>query len=171
MSRAHISLAGCLGALIAFLTHAQPQTDPGQQLIGTWRLVSWTDHLLDGGTRPNARTVGQLMYADTNRMCAMFMDPSRPKWSDERNPTAPEAVSAILGLTAYCGTYEVNAAEGFVVHHVDIEGRPNLVGAERKRFFGFDGNERLSLRVDPSEQPGVKSSTLIWQRVEIAPVR
>lgn len=171
MFKPRISLAACLSALIAFVTHAQPQTDPRQQLIGAWRLVSWTDHLVEGGTRPNARTVGSLMYSDANRMCAIIMDPSRPKWSDDGSPTGPEAVSAIRGLTAYCGTYEVNAAEGFVVHHVDVESRPNRVGAERKRFFSSDGNDRLSLRVDPSELPGVKSSTLIWERVEAAPAR
>jgi hypothetical protein len=36
-------------------------------------------------------------------------------------PTPEEAVASITGLGAYCGTFRVNATEGSVVHHMEIE--------------------------------------------------
>jgi hypothetical protein len=57
-------------------------------------------------TAARGRTRGALdylIYTDANRMCALLMDPNRPKWKDPRAPTGAEATSAILGMTAYCG--------------------------------------------------------------------
>ena len=87
---------------------------------------------------------------------------------DPRRPTGTEAVSGFAGLTAYCATYEINMEDRSVVHHVDIEARPNLVGIERTRFFTFEGRNRLALRLDTSEVAGVDSATLVWERVETA---
>jgi len=163
------ALAAGLLMLVALESVAHAQTEPAQLVRGTWRLVSWTERLVDGSTRPNAQTVGYLIYTDAGRMCAMFMDPNRPKWNEPRAPTGTEALSAISGMTSYCGTYEINPRDGFIIHHVEIETRPNLVGLARRRLFSFEGNDRLILRVDPSETPGIVSATLVWERVQ--PVR
>jgi hypothetical protein len=59
-----------------------------------------------------------------------------------------------------------HASEGFVVHHIEIDKMPNLVGRERKRWFAFEGPGRLRLRIDRSQlsQP-VVDDELIWERV------
>ena len=81
-------------------------------------------------------------------------------------PTPAEALSAITGLGAYCGTYEVNVGEGFVLHHVEMEKSPNAVGTTRKRFFTFNGPDQVVLRVDPSELvPPRTDVTVVWNRV------
>jgi hypothetical protein len=100
-------------------------------------------------------------------MCYVGMDPNRPKWKSEFAPTESEAMSGIKGSSSYCSTVEVNAKEGFVIHHVEIASVPNVVGRDRKRWFTFDGPNRVTLRVDPPGlQPGLTESTLIWERVQ-----
>ncbi len=161
--------------LIAFLTlHLCAQTRAGAaaQLVGTWKLVSTTLRFPDGTERPDpqvgATPSGYMIYTDTHRMCAIFLNPERPKWVAPAKPTDDEAKSAVAMLGAYCGTYEVNEKEGYVIHHVELERIPNLVGSTRKRFFQLAGN-RLTLRIDPAQlQPGLAGTTIIWERV-IAP--
>ena len=156
--------------------HAQSQDDAAiaRQFVGMWRLVSWPQRLADGTTRQNPQSAGYIIYTDTGRMCYVSMNPNRPKWNLEGRvsargytPTAEEAISGITGLGAYCATVEIHAREGFVLHHVEIERVPNLVGRARKRWFTFEGPNRIALRVDPSENnPPVVESTLIWERVQ-----
>ena len=158
-----------LGALSSASFHAlaQSQDDIAKQFVGMWRLVSWTQRLADGTTRQNPQSVGYIIYTDTNRMCVVAMDPNRPKWKSETAPTDAEAMSAIRGLLAYCATVEIYSKEGFVLHHVEIEKVPNRVGLKRKRWFTFQGPNRVALRVDTPELTApVVESTLIWERVE-----
>lgn len=152
-----------------FETHAQPQDDVSvaRQLVGTWRLVSWTSRLSDGTTKQEPWRVGYLIYSSGNRMCATLMDPDRPKWKSDTSPTPEEAKSSMNGFIAYCSKVEVHAAEGFVLHYVEIAQSPNLIGRNRRRGFKFDGPNRLILQIDKSELPSrVVESALIWDRVE-----
>jgi hypothetical protein len=138
-----------------------------QQFVGMWRLVSYTHRMADGTTRQDPKNTAYIVYTDKNRMCYVAMDPNRPKWKSENTPTPEEAISGIMGLGAYCATVEVHAKEGFVLHHVEVERVPNLVGRNRKRWFKFEGPNRLTLRIDTSEvvAPDVER-TLVWERVQ-----
>ena len=151
------------------LESAAAQDESARQFVGTWRLVSFTNQLADGTLKPDPRNVGYIVYGDTGRMCAMLVDPHRPKWASATAPTPTEAVAALEAMFSYCGTYEVNARDGFVVHHVEIDKSPNNVGLHRKRRFTFEGTNRLTLRVEQPELPGITASTLVWERVE--PIR
>ena len=105
-----------------------------------------------------------IIYTATGQVCALLGNSDRPAWIDGNRPTAAEA-SAIPGnLVAYCGTYSVDEAGGFVVHHVELDLSPNRVGTDRKRFFTISG-DRLVLRPAPPLPPGVKDWTVTWQRV------
>jgi hypothetical protein len=138
-----------------------------KQFVGTWRLASWTLRLADGTMSPDPKTVAYLIYSEAGRMCYVSMKPDRPKWKLETAPTSEEALSAITGLSAYSAAVEVHEAEGFVIHHVDVERVPNVVGRKRKRWFRFDGPNRLTLRVDAAELVApVVESTLVWERVQ-----
>jgi len=149
--------------------HTQSGNDAeiARQFVGMWRLVSYTHRLADGTTRQDPKTVAYIIYTDVNRMCYVSMDPTRPKWKSEATPTPEEAISAIMGLGAYCATVDVHAKEGFVIHQVEIERVPNVVGRNRKRWFKFDGANRLTLRVDTAELVSpVVERTLVWERVQ-----
>jgi Lipocalin-like domain len=156
---------------VRFQTHAQTQDDVSvaKRFVGMWRLVSHPNRLTDGTTQQHVRSVAYIIYTDTNpnHMCYVAMDPNRPKWKSELAPTESEAMSEITGSRSYCSTVEIHAKEGFVIHHVEIANVPNLVGRDLKRWFTFDGPNRLTLRVDPTGlQPGIAENTLIWERVQ-----
>lgn len=122
--------------------------DEGAKLVGAWRLVSWEARLADGSTFRNPMNTSSPIYSDSWRMCAMLMDPNRAKWTGR-----PDAA-------------QVRAAEGFVLHHVEFEQTPSIVGTIRKRWLTFDDAGRLTLRIDPAENgPNVVESRLVWERV------
>jgi hypothetical protein len=146
---------------------AQSQEDIAKKLAGMWRLVSNPQRLADGTTRPGSNTVGYAFFdANLTHMCFLSMNPSRPQWKSETAPTPEEGLSAIRGLGAYCATIEIHAKEGFMIRHYEINQIPNAVGRVTKRWYSFQGNDRMSLRVDPSElNPPVVETTFVWERV------
>jgi Lipocalin-like domain len=147
---------------------AQSPRAVANQLVGTWRLVSASQRMADGTVRPDPQTgpqgTGYIMYSDTGRMCAVLANPDRPKWKAEAAPADAEVRAAFDGLLAYCGTYDVNDAEGYVVHHIELDRVPNLSGTDRKRYFTLDG-PRLVLRPAPPLPAGVVAWTVEWERV------
>jgi lipocalin-like protein len=153
-------------ALLTTMTMKQVWADDKiSPFLGMWKLVSWEQRLADGTTRQAPNSVGYIVYTDVGRMCYVGMNPERPKWKSS-TPTESEALSGIVGLGAYCAAVEVHANEGYVLHHVDIERVPNNVGKARKRWFTFDGPNRLSLKIDTPELiPPIVESTLTWERI------
>jgi lipocalin-like protein len=158
--------------LLNSMSYAQSQDDIAKQFVGMWRLVSWPERLADGTTRQNPLSVAYLIYTDTGHMCYVTMKPNRPRWKSANAPTPEEALSAFPGSYGYCATVEIHAKEGFVIHHVEIDTVPNFVGTDRKRWFAFQGPNRVSLRLDKPASPRINSptspvveSTLIWERV------
>ena len=138
------------------------------KLVGTWRLVSSTLRMADGTARADpqtgARGAGYLIYTEAGRVCAMTANPDRPRWKPGTPPTEAELRAAFDGLVAYCGTYEVNEAERFVIHHIEIDRLPGAAGSERKRYFALSG-KRLTLRPAPPLPAGVQEWTIEWERV------
>ncbi len=150
---------------VGFL-HAQASESMDARFVGTWRLLSWENQLDDGSITRDQRTVGYIMYSESGHMCWASMDPSRPEWADGNSPTSEEAISAVMGFAAYCARVEVNAKEGYVVHHVEVERVPNAVGIMRKRIFEFVDPDRLVMRMEPdSLPPQVVGLELTFQRV------
>jgi hypothetical protein len=147
---------------------AQSAADVARQFVGTWRLVSWTQRLADGTTRPDPRNVGYIIYTDAGYMCYTSMAANRPLWASDNGPTGAEAVATMgVPFNAYCAKVEVHADEGFVLHHVEVDKSPNMIGRTRKRWFTFQGPNRVALRMDPSELTlPVVESTLLWERVQ-----
>ena len=149
---------------------APPDDEVAKKFIGAWRLVSTEQRLADGSTRPGAygpKGVGYILYTGTH-MCALLMNPDRPRTSTP--PTDQEVRSAYTGMAAYCGAYEVDAKQGLVIHHVELDKSPNAVGTLRKRSFTFSGN-RLILRPVPPLPEGVVEYSLTWERVTASPPR
>lgn len=149
-------------------SHAQSVDAVAKQFVGMWRLVSWPQRLADGTTRQDPRSAAYIIYTDTGHMCSVGMAPDRPRWQTESAPTPSEALAAMggAGLYAYCARVEVHAAEGFVLHYVEIDKSPNNVGRTRKRWFTFEGPNRVALRIDTPELTApIVESTLIWERV------
>ena len=146
---------------------AQSRDDVARQFTGMWRLVSNPQRLSDGTTREGSNSVGYaFFYANAGHMCFLSMNTDRPRWKAESAPTAEEGLSAIRGFGAYCATIEIHAKEGFMLRNYEINQTPNAVGKATTRWYTFQGPDRMSLRVDPSElNRPVVENTFVWERV------
>jgi hypothetical protein len=161
-------------SLAFLLTNAQPGLLTAQttltlrdDLVGTWRLVAARQTMADGSVRPDPQTgprgTGYIMYDATGHVCVVLANSDRPAWKDPKSPSDAEAHSALNGLVAYCGTYETNEQQHYVIHHIEADKNPSIVGTDRKRIATVTG-DRLVLRpVDLP--PGVKDWTVELQRV------
>jgi hypothetical protein len=145
---------------------AQSASPSDRRFVGAWRLVSWQQVMADGTTRPSPTAdTGYLIYSDTNRMCAVMMHSKRQKWSGPP-ATLQDAAARSSNVVSYCARVEVHSAEGFVLHYVDMEFNPGIIGTVRKRWFTFAGPDRLRLRIDPAEFAApIKENELVWERV------
>jgi len=162
-----------LGAVVTavLLLGGQPATpaqDEAHQIVGTWRLVAATQIMADGTERPDPNVGGEargyIIYTPTGQVCAMLGNSERDRWIVGDRPTAAEALAIPANMVAYCGTYTVDPAGGFVLHHVELDLSPNRAGTDRKRFFTISG-DRLVLRPAPPLPEGVRDWTVTWQRV------
>jgi Lipocalin-like domain len=142
------------------------------KFIGTWRLASVEARRPNGEvaptpTRLGTKTIGYLMYDATGHVAVQIMRPDRPKFAvnDIDKGTAEELKAAWEGYSAYFGTYEINEAEGFVVHHVEGSAFPNYVGSDQKRFYELS-DDTLVLK-PPQRQVGNEqlNMRITWQRV------
>jgi hypothetical protein len=100
-------------------------------------------------------------------MSVAFMRSDRPKFaSNNLMEATPEEVEAgFKGYISYCGSYEVNEQERFVIHRLQMSWFPNWVGTEQKRFFEF-ADDRLTLTTPPLTVLGEPQvHRLIWQRL------
>jgi len=136
--------------------------------VGAWRLVSAVQQMADGSKRNNPMYgpggIGYLLYSDSGRMCVVNIDPSRPQWKNASAPTEIELRSAMKGIMAYAGRYEVNAEQGYIIHHIEMDAVPNRVGTKQKRFFTFLDN-RLILRPEPPLPEGVVDYWVTWEHI------
>ena len=153
-------------ALRTRLTAQTPRT-LRQTLVGTWRLVAARQRLTDGSVQPDpqpgAHGVGYIMYDPTGHMCVVLANPDRPAWKAPKAPTDAEVRSAFEGLVAYCGTYETNEEKHYVIHHVEADREPAVLGTTRTRLATVTAT-RLVLQ--PIDLPaGVAEWTVEFERV------
>lgn len=141
----------------------------GQQLIGTWRLVSW-DRIDDSGKRTPAlgpNTDGLITYTADGYMFGVLTAPNRKPFAgtDPFGGTAEECQNAMSTALAYCGRYRVDG--DFVVHTVEMSMFPNWVGTDQRRIFRFEGDRIVLRTVQPIVRNGVATVVeLVWRRAE-----
>jgi len=162
-----LAVCCCLAALTSGEEKA-PATSAS--LIGLWQLVRIEVRhpggriTADPDLGPHA--IGYIFYDSTGHMGVQLMNPDRPKWKSEDQPTPEEARVAAAGFEAYSGTYELHAGEGVVIHHLELSFNPNTVGQEWKRKFEVNGGQlRLTPPPFKSYDGEMLDETLIWERV------
>jgi hypothetical protein len=129
------------------------------RFIGTWKLISVEDREASGETSLpyGPDPAGLLIYDGGGRMAVQIM--RRGRTSGNPDMEAGEALrSAVAGFTAFFGTYEINEAEGTVIHNVEGHLLPASVGKRLTRRYEFSGN-RLTL--SPSD-----TRRIIWERAD-----
>ena len=129
---------------------AGSQDEIAKRFVGMWRLVS-------GPTPARGQNpTGIIVYDVSGNMAAQIMpDRPRPKFAGA-DPTPEEAKEALVGYTAYFGTYTVDAKAGTVTHHRKGNVRPGAA-LDVVRRFEFIGDDRVVLR------PLENANVLIWE--------
>lgn len=139
--------------------HAYPAalSAAAKRLIGTWRLVAAVNSPYGKwrGDKPTG-----LIHYDANGTMGVQIMPSRPRGKFASFlPTAEEAHDALLGYTAYFGTYTVDEKKRTVTHHRLGNVNPGALG-DYVRRYEFLSDDRVVL------MPVESGSGLTWERIK-----
>jgi len=167
MKRQAFFLIGVM--LCATSALAQTESEVRDQIVGSWKLVSAEVTMKDGTTRSfpgfGPRAKGFLMYQRDGYMCAELMNPDRPKSADSAHSAPEEKIAAAEGSFAYCGRYEIDAKQEWIVHLPEVASDPGYVGSRQVRPFRFEGG-RLILSDIEKNDPSAASWKIVWQKVK-----
>lgn len=137
------------------------------QLIGTWRLISFeirnTDDQVSYPYGDDA--VGYLLYTFDGYMSATLMRSKRSNFAarDIAGGTIEEQIMAVQTYLSYCGKYEIQGNK--VIHHIEASLFPNWVGIDQERLFEFKDN-RLFLSTPPLLVSGKQQvAHLSWEHL------
>jgi hypothetical protein len=117
---------------------AQPRPDAAklkQQLIGSYKLVSYLQYDEKGVERKSNHTAGQISYDAAGRMSAQLMPGDRPPLPAGGQATDAQRAAAAAGYISYFGRYEIDAERGVVTHHVEGALSQNMLGRAMPRWF------------------------------------
>jgi hypothetical protein len=130
-----------------------------ERFIGAWRLLAFEEQGPDGQViYPYGQdAAGLLIYDPSGRMSVQIMRRNRAALSSAESLSALETKNTIEGLTAFFGSYEVDSANGVVIHRVEGHVLPESVGKVLRREFSFSGDV-LILKPSPTRR-------VIWERV------
>src|SRR5688572_19886270 len=116
-----------------------------QGIEGRWKLLAAEDLRADGSVAryPWGRSPVGSIIVDRGWCYVQIMSSDVPAFT-ATNPIG-EQMSAMLlsSYIAYSGACKVDDKEGSVTLKVDAAWRPNYVGTEQKRFFRFEGNNKM----------------------------
>jgi hypothetical protein len=115
-----------------------------EQLLGTWKLLSWTykDELGQHRDYFGKAPGGILMYDRNGYMNAQLTRSNRaPFGSDDLAGCTPaEAKTALDSYLSYYGRYRFDARRQLVIHSVEASLNPNWIGQEQVRYVRLEGN-------------------------------
>jgi hypothetical protein len=135
-----------------------------EQLVGTWKLLSWEQKKGDGtkveryGTSPK----GIAFFDADGRYIIAVMRSDRAKYASNTlwQGTPDENKETADGTITYFGTYLISETDSSIAIHVEASSFPNWNGTDQKRFVAIAG-EQLTLTVRPSAGDVVD---VIWKR-------
>ncbi len=137
-----------------------------EQLVGTWRLVSWVrieeGRQASGALGPGAE--GMITYTADGFMFAMLAAAGRKPFAGESalEGSPEECHHAMSTGLAYCGRYQVEGDT--VIHTVELSMFPNWVATRQLRYCRLDG-DRVVLRTPPIARRGISGvAELTWRR-------
>lgn len=113
------------------------ETRVRQQLIGTYKLISYTSFDQDGVATKLPYSAGQIAYDAAGRMSAQLMRADRPQFTTGRGGSEAERAAAYSSYVAYFGHYTIDAERGIVYHHVEGSITPAMVGQAMPRYYEF----------------------------------
>jgi hypothetical protein len=141
MSSLHRIMGSALAALAVLLAVLSSQAfgqSLKEQIVGTWRLVTWSQ-IVDGVERVGpfgADAIGQHIFTSDGHLCFAIMTANRPKFASPNYlaATAQEKAAGFDSYSSYCGRYQIDEQERSMLVQVDVSLFPNFTGAALKRF-------------------------------------
>lgn len=136
-------------------------TATAKDLLGTWRLESWSLVYDDG--RPPEFPLGHdaqglIMYTADGYMAATLMKAGRQSTA----PTSEaDKAMAYAQSFAYSGRYEVS--NGTVFHSIEIATNPALVGFRSTRHIQLEG-DTLTLTGPDFSAGTSRTQRIVWRR-------
>ena len=130
-------------------------------LIGAWRLVSWSLVYADGRAPEyplGEDAQGILMYTADGHVSATLMTQARPA---EAPGSEAEAARAYGESFAYAGRYEVR--DGAAYHSIQIATNPALIGFTSTRHIALEG-DRLILSGPDFAASSPRTQRIEWRR-------
>ena len=105
------------------------------------------------------------MYSADGHMCAVLMNPDRPKWRNALKPTQEEKASAFDGSYGYCGPYEIDTKHSQLIHLPEVSSGPGYVGTRQIRPYQLEGNRLILSGGTVEDEPEVASWKIVWEKV------
>jgi len=161
-------LAVCVLCVSLLWQTGKDKVEIRRKIVGTWKLVLTESTLKDGSKRhdygPNGK--GFLMYSADGHMCAVEMDPDRPKWGNPERPTQEEKASAFDASYGYCGPYEMDTKQNLLIHLPEVSTGPGYVGTRQIRPYRFEGDRLILSGGIVEDEPDVAAWKVVWERVK-----
>ena len=137
-----------------------------RDLLGAWRLVSWSLVYDDG--RPPEFPLGEaaegfIQYSADGVVSATLMKGGRDRTAPA---SAQEKVRAYDESFAYAGRYEVR--EGTVYHSILVATNPALIGITSTRHIALEG-DLLTLSGPDFAAGSPRTQRIVWRRAATAP--
>ncbi|HET6160066.1 MAG TPA: lipocalin-like domain-containing protein [Dongiaceae bacterium] len=126
--------------------------DLARQVIGSWKMTSWTYDVLETGERHNALgpdPKGYIHYLPDGRMMVLVLKADRPKPAS-LVPTPEEKLALYESMFAYAGTYSLE--QDRVIHHIDMSWNRAWEGTDQIRLLKIEGRH-LTYTGVPAKNP------------------
>ena len=144
-------------AVFAVLLSLWPTMVRAQSIEGRWRLLAAEDIRADGtvarypwGKQP----IGSIVV-DAGSCYVQIMSSDVPAFAAGATAVRDQMKAALLSTyIAYSGPCTIDTKEGSVTLIVDAAWRPDYVGTTQKRFFRFEGNNKMFFGPAPGSLRG-----------------
>ena len=141
-------------------------TPTHRMLIGFWKLISLERRNAKGELlSSNPGQTGFIVYTASGHVMVHMMQPYRRR-NVGPSPTPEETMATYRSYTSYFGSYTVDEADGFVVHHLAGALNPGVAGTDFQRFFELSG-KRLILKPPAAKDSsgGAVMTAITWERL------
>jgi len=142
-----------------------------QQLIGTWRLLSYVERDVDSGKENcpmGEHPLGFIIYTPDGFVSAQLSSAARSPFqaNDPYGGTPEEYTEAAGSYIAYCGPFHVDELDQSLAHEMQVSLFPNWLGQRQVRLVQIDGDLLRLATNTPMHFGGArKTAALVWQRV------
>ncbi len=134
------------------MTEVGAASDLARRIVGSWKMLSWTNEVLETGESHDALgrgPKGYIHYLPDGRMMVLVLKAERPAPAS-LVPTTEEKIGLYDSMFAYAGTYTVEHDR--VIHHIDMSWNRTWEGTDQIRLLKIEGRH-LTYTGVPAKNP------------------